>query len=168
MAVYHLEEQPVELYETSEGITVQLMDRRPQKFTHLIFTHDRLVFEQNGQRHEVRILYDGTEVQVSNETGSFLIRVENGEEAFLSKTSDAGSGAYEIRAPMPGVVAEVLKETGTQVKVGDPIIIIETMKLLQKINAPCDGELSAIYFRVGDSIEKYTLLAKFTPKELQE
>jgi biotin carboxyl carrier protein len=144
------------------------MDRRPQRSTHLIFTHDRLVFEQNGQRHEVRILYDGTEVQVSNETGSFLIRVENGEEAFLSKTSDAGSGAYEIRAPMPGVVAEVLKETGTQVKVGDPIIIIETMKLLQKINAPCDGELSAIYSRVGDSIEKYTLLAKFTPKELQE
>ena len=165
MAVYHLEEQPVELYETSEGIIVQLMNRRPQRFNHLIFSRDRLVFEQNGQRHEVSIFYDGTEVQVSNETGSFVIQVENGEEAFLGKTSDAGSGAYEIRAPMPGIVAEVLKETGTQVKVGDPIIIVEAMKLLQTINAPCDGELSAIYFCVGDSIEKYALLAKFTPKE---
>ena len=168
MAVYFLEEQAVELYETSDVIIVQLMDRRPQRFTHLIVTLDRLVFEQNGQRHDVCILYDGTEVQVSNETGSFRIRVENGEEAFLSKTSDAGSGAYEIRAPMPGVVAEVLQETGTQVKVGDPIITVEAMKLLQTINAPCDGKLSAIHFRAGDSIDKHALLAKFIPKEPQE
>jgi biotin carboxyl carrier protein len=168
MAVYHLEDQPVELHETSDGITVQLMDEQPQRFTHLIAKTDRLVFEQNGQRHDVNILHDSKAVQIFSEAGSFRIRVENGEEAFLGKPSDARGGAHEIRAPMPGLVAEVLQETGTRVKAGDPIIVIEAMKLLQTLNAPCDGELSTIHFRAGDTINKHALLAKFIPEETPE
>ena len=168
MAVYHMEGQPVELNETSDGITVQLMDEQPQRFTHLIAKPDRLVFENNGQRHDVNILHDSKTVQIFSEAGSFRIRVENGEEAFLGKPSDARGGAHEIRAPMPGLVAEVLQETGTRVKAGDPIIVIEAMKLLQTLYAPCDGELSTIYFRAGDTIDKHALLAKFIPEETPE
>jgi 3-methylcrotonyl-CoA carboxylase alpha subunit len=69
---------------------------------------------------------------------------------------------------MPGLVAEVLLEAGAQVKAGDPVIVIEAMKLLQTINSPCDGELSAIHYSAGDTVEKNALLVTFSPEEIPQ
>ena len=69
---------------------------------------------------------------------------------------------------MPGLVAEILKESSTRVKVGDPVIVIEAMKLFQTLVAPCDGCLSAVHFRTGDTVDKHALLATFIPEEPPE
>jgi acetyl/propionyl-CoA carboxylase alpha subunit len=165
MAIYHLEKKPAELLETCNGITVNLINEKPQVFAHINSTPDRLIFEHEGQRHNVYISFKGTEVQIFSELGIACICVENGEEAFLGHLRNAVNEAHEIRAPMPGLVAEVLKDAGTQVNAGDPIIIIEAMKLLQTLVAPCDGELSAVHFRTGDAVDKHVLLATFIPEE---
>lgn len=168
MAIYHLDEQQAQLFETFDSITVHLMDEEPQSFTHVNANTHRLVFEQDGQRNSFDISHRGTEIQISTGTSSVSIHVKNGEEAFLGKTKDIGYGANEIRSPMPGLVAEILKESSTRVKVGDPVIVIEAMKLFQTLVAPCDGCLSAIHFRTGDTVDKHALLATFIPEEPPE
>jgi acetyl/propionyl-CoA carboxylase alpha subunit len=164
-AIYHLGDQTAKISETAQGMCVQIAGDPQQDFIHINLLSDRLTFEQGGQRHDVGIARVGTEILVSGDLGRFRISVKNAEEALLSQSRNAGIGAHEIRAPMPGLVANVLQAAGAQVKAGDPVIVIEAMKLLQTLNAPCDATLDAVHYSAGDIVEKHALLATFTPEE---
>lgn len=167
-AVYYLNEITAEICEIPDGMRVQVAGELRRDFANFSMRAGRLTFEKNGQRHDVGIAYDGSEVLISGEHGRISITVQNGEEAFLSRSRNAGSSLSEIRSPMPGLVAEVLLQAGAQVKAGDPVIVIEAMKLLQTINSPCDGELSAIHYSAGDTVEKNALLVTFSPEEIPQ
>lgn len=60
----------------------------------------------------------------------------------------------EILAPMPGLVVDVLVKEGDTVKEGDPILILEAMKMENIINAPADAEIVEILISKEDKVEK--------------
>lgn len=165
MAVYHLAKEPVEVFETAEGVMIRLPDAPPQIFTHINATPTHLGFEQDGQRHDLGVSINAATVHLSGDKGRANVVVETGEEAFLARMGGGVGGTYEVRSPMPGLVVELLQNPGTRLKAGDAVIVIEAMKLMQTLVAPCDGLLSKIYFRAGDTVEKQALLATFIPEE---
>jgi 3-methylcrotonyl-CoA carboxylase alpha subunit len=57
-----------------------------------------------------------------------------------------------LTAPMPGKVVAVLAEKGRQVKKGDPLVIMEAMKMEHTIAAPGDGMVEDILYAVGDQV----------------
>jgi len=69
-----------------------------------------------------------------------------------------GEGETPILAPMPGVIVKYVKKVGDKVKAGDPVVIIEAMKMNNSIEAPCDGEIVEIPFEAGASIAKENVL----------
>ncbi len=53
---------------------------------------------------------------------------------------------------MPGRVVKVFVSVQNQVAVGDPLLIVEAMKMENRIQAPIAGTVSAIYVKEGDEV----------------
>ena len=60
---------------------------------------------------------------------------------------------------MPGKILAVKKKAGDAVKAGDPILVLEAMKMENDIVAPQDGTVATINVAVGDSVESGAVLA---------
>ncbi|MEX0773482.1 MAG: biotin/lipoyl-containing protein [Balneolales bacterium] len=63
-----------------------------------------------------------------------------------------------LTAPMPGKILNILVHIGDQVKQGDPLIILEAMKMENELKAPVDGTISAIQVEKGTSVDKKAIL----------
>lgn len=69
----------------------------------------------------------------------------------------AGAGA-KVNAPMPGTILDVRVQNGAKVKKGDVLVILEAMKMENEIQAPCDGTVTSVAVRKGDSVETQALI----------
>ncbi len=59
----------------------------------------------------------------------------------------------DVAPPMPGRVVKVLVAVGDTVKTGDPLLIIEAMKMESRVPAPVDGKVTTIYVVEGDNVK---------------
>jgi pyruvate carboxylase subunit B len=59
----------------------------------------------------------------------------------------------DVAPPMPGRVVKVLVGKGDRVKAGDPLLIIEAMKMESRVPAPLDGTVAAILAAEGDNVK---------------
>ncbi|HMS82810.1 MAG TPA: sodium-extruding oxaloacetate decarboxylase subunit alpha [Nitrospira sp.] len=59
----------------------------------------------------------------------------------------------DVAPPMPGRVVQVLVAVNDCVKAGDPLLIIEAMKMESRVPAPIDGKVSAILVNDGDNVK---------------
>lgn len=63
-----------------------------------------------------------------------------------------------VRAPMPGLVLNVMVETGQSVQKGDPLLILEAMKMENVIKAAGEGRVKAVKVEKGAAVDKGQLL----------
>jgi len=54
---------------------------------------------------------------------------------------------------MPGRVVKILAAIGDQVQAGDPLLIIEAMKMESQVPAPIDGKVATILASEGDNVK---------------
>ncbi|MEC8933470.1 MAG: biotin/lipoyl-containing protein [Candidatus Latescibacterota bacterium] len=116
----------------------------------------------SGGTYSVRV--DGTSYDVSVEGG----RVNVGGRVFDVAVSD-GTGVAEVPtdtgslvdvvAHMPGKVIRIAAEPGAWVEAGDPVIVIEAMKMEVPVPAPSAGEVAQVYVAVGEQIPSGASLA---------
>lgn len=71
------------------------------------------------------------------------------------------SKILQIKAPMPGLVLNVLVEEGAEIKKGDNLLVLEAMKMENMIKSPTDGIIKKIAIGQGDKVEKNELLISF-------
>ena len=65
----------------------------------------------------------------------------------------AAAGSVEVTASVPGKVFKIEANAGASVKAGDPIVILEAMKMEIPVVAPEDGTVAGINVAVGDAVE---------------
>lgn len=75
------------------------------------------------------------------------------------KAAAAGAGSIEVKAGAAGKVFKIEANVGQSVKKGDPVVIIEAMKMEIPVVAPEDGTVASIDAAVGDAIEAGAVLA---------
>ncbi|HKK47056.1 MAG TPA: acetyl-CoA carboxylase biotin carboxyl carrier protein subunit [Balneolaceae bacterium] len=63
-------------------------------------------------------------------------------------------GEGELNAPMPGKILEILVNEGDEVELGQPVAILEAMKMENELKAPISGVVESIFAAKGDSLEK--------------
>ncbi len=88
----------------------------------------------------------------SGETGG------NHEEAAAPVPQDVKEGVW---APVPGKIVEVLVKPGDTVKEGDPVVILEAMKMENELHAPKNGLVTAVFVKKGDQTDRGQLLVAF-------
>ncbi len=77
-----------------------------------------------------------------------------GFEETRRKGEETTARAGGVVSPMPGRVVKIVAEVGSKVKKGDPLIVIESMKMENIISAPSDGIVKKIHVTVGSTVNK--------------
>lgn len=128
------------------------------------------VRQQNGRRL-LRIgtkLYKIDNVSYDKHTVEFTLNgrwcrteVRNEQDLLLDKlgfktATDLGEG--QLNAPMPGKILEIMVGEGDEVALGQPVAILEAMKMENELKAPVDGVITTIAVREDDSVEKNALI----------
>ena len=66
--------------------------------------------------------------------------------------SGLGAGAAEVTVPMQGTIVKLLVQVGDEVEAGEPVAVLEAMKMENNIAAGRSGTVSEIRVEVGDSV----------------
>ena len=90
----------------------------------------------------------------------FEVEIEEmtGAPAAPAVAPAAPAGGEKITAPMPGTILAVNVTSGSAVKKGDVLMILEAMKMENEIMAPCDGTVTSVSVTKGAAVESGTLL----------
>jgi|SRR5690606_3007147 len=79
----------------------------------------------------------------------------------LGMDAAAGKDAGDIKAPMPGLILEIKVKVGDAIKKGDPLLVLEAMKMENLIKSGTEGEVKKILVETGSSVEKNQVLIQF-------
>ena len=110
-------------------------------------------------------IVDGRAVEVSIDEdlnwietrwGTFPLKIE--DKASLAAHFQSGDG--RVKAPIPGQVVQVLVRPGERVTVGQPLLILEAMKMENEIRAPRSGMISFLNVISGQSVSLNELLVE--------
>lgn len=111
--------------------------------------HQRpIIAHVEGSRFEIEIEVDPVE-RGGNQVG------EDDEPVLHS--IPAGTSC-EVTAPMPGDIIQLHVKAGQSVKAGDPLCVLDAMKMKNTIHAPQDGLVAEIAVSAGQSVEYGTPL----------
>jgi acetyl/propionyl-CoA carboxylase alpha subunit len=115
---------------------------------------DWVDLEIDGTRRVYRVHQAGDGMYVDASDGASALR-ETPRFGDPTKLAPAGS----LLAPMPGLVLRVLAEPGTAVTAGQPILVLEAMKMEQTVSAPAAGVLAELHAKAGDQVSTGQILA---------
>lgn len=118
-----------------EAIAWAVVDTRPQE---LLVDHDLRWIQSARGRHSVQV---------------------RDREAGVARPV---SGDGRIKAPIPGLIARLLVEPGQQVEAGQPVLVLEAMKMENEIVAPRAGAVTSLAVRPGQSVVLHELLVEIS------
>lgn len=113
------------------------------------------VQEIDYQSKTATIIVNGKKVRVVLKDNSDKLIERLGLQAVINQQ------VADARSPMPGLIHSVLVNVGDTVEAGDPLIILEAMKMENVIKAPAKGIVDQIHIVPHDSVEKNALLITF-------
>ncbi len=126
-----------------------------------------------GMTYQVRLLdRTGSTLQFQIGAEEFTVRVEAPlpDAPALSVTAPAAvpppprpssrpsANAREVRAPMPGVVAGVSVKAGDAVQLGQPVVVLEAMKMENAVPATAAGKVKEVLVKKGEEVQQGALL----------
>jgi len=146
-----------------ESISLDAVEKKPQEVR----------FELNGKTWHFRgqrlhdgsfVLEDEASLQrttgVVSPAGKGQFRVALGAcEAKISPVlsgaaSFAAHSALSPTAPMPGLIRQILVKVGEKVKQGQPLVVMEAMKLQTTLSAGGNGVVEAVVVKVGEMVSE--------------
>lgn len=63
------------------------------------------------------------------------------------------AGSYTVKAPMPGLVVEVAVAPGDHVDAGDPVVVMEAMKMRNELTSLVAGTVKSVIVAAGDKVD---------------
>lgn len=83
--------------------------------------------------------------------------------AYSLRSQSASSAQTVVKSPITGTVLSSHVENGSEVKTGDLLLVIEAMKMENKITASKDGKVQQLQLKAGDKVVASQTLMKIAP-----
>ncbi len=164
-AIYRVEEAQVHISGRKGAYTVTLPDHPAIHMLHAKLTDNALQYEHDGLRHCLGASVNANTVTLRTESKQIDIDVLTVTEAAHNQTAQPKNAGSIVVAPMPSLVSEVLVKVGDTVTAGQGIVVIEAMKLMQTLNAPCTGTIREILCSTGEIVESGAVLSIIEPED---
>jgi propionyl-CoA carboxylase alpha chain len=119
---------------------------------------DRVVLEKDGLRTTYEVSIDGPRIDIDSSFGHTALRKR---PRFTDPASQTQPGS--LLAPMPGSVVSVLAEAGGSVTEGQPLLVLEAMKMQHTVTAPTEGVVTQINVKPGTQVAAGEVLAVVEP-----
>jgi biotin carboxyl carrier protein len=115
-----------------------------------------------GKSYEAYVYPEEKDWQVLLRGRQYQAIVEDEREKRLKTAGGARTegGEFHLKAPMPGLVVSIPVDEGQEVKKGEVLLILESMKMQNELKSPRDGTVHRIRIKPGESVEqRQTLLS---------
>lgn len=127
----------------------------------------RFLLRKDDKVYEIFLLNeseDGKELEIQINQQYFKVNIQNELDQLLNtlgfKSNDIKK-VKELKSPMPGKIVAVLVKEGDEVKPGQPLLILEAMKMENALQAISEGRVEKIMVEKGVSVNKNDILIKF-------
>ena len=129
-------------------------------------THGQVILMHGGKSYAMSI--EGTAHDVAITVAGYRYDCELEDEReraanLAAKAANKGGGL--LKAVMPGVVVELLVKEGDEVAEGQPLLILEAMKMQNEIPAGGDGIVKTIHATAGTAVAAGDKLITLTAKD---
>ena len=127
-------------------------------------TRTQLLVDNRSYEVEVRADSADTRRTVLMRGVEIPVEIENYNLALLRQAAGLSSAPgieRRLRAPMPGLVLDVKVAPGDKVNKGDPLVIVEAMKMENVLKAAVDATVTRVLVKRGASVEKNDVLVEF-------
>lgn len=105
------------------------------------FSQKRIQLKINGSRYDV---------QLADQYDQLIKK--------LGLSSTISQQVKAINAPMPGLVLKVLVKPGQAITKGEPLLVLEAMKMENVLKSPSDGKVEKVHIETGAAVDKGQLL----------
>ncbi|ODC03171.1 hypothetical protein BFW38_06040 [Terasakiispira papahanaumokuakeensis] len=148
----------LEFIEIDSGWQVCLADHPDDHDTvQFEWTTKGLCITLNGHRRHWSVSQSGTRLTLFTSEGPWVAQwVSLDHLSFVSEDIQA-----QLKAPMNGAIVSLQAALGEPVKAGDPLIIMEAMKMEHTLYAPAEGVVSAFHYAPGDLVNQGDELLHF-------
>ena len=122
---------------------------------------------QNNQSYHVKIVatnFDNKTVLLEINGNPYEIKIEDEYDQLVKKMGLSKGGAQKIKdvkAPMPGLVLDILVTPGQIIQKGDPLVILEAMKMENVLKAEGEGVVKSIEVTKGAAVDKAQTILMF-------
>jgi biotin carboxyl carrier protein len=120
----------------------------------LIIDNQSAIVEARSVDGDIRVVVNQHEyiIPVLNERKKIEAEILGGTENVNAQG--------EVLAPMPGLVLKIEVERGEAIRVGQPLVIMEAMKMENEIRSQIDGTIQEVLIKENQKVEKNDLLLK--------
>ena len=111
--------------------------------------------ESNGSAKAYAVSIEGNATQAQVTVAGHLYQIaleDERERAAHDAERTRAKGGGDLKSIMPGVVIKLLVKEGDTVAKGQPLLILEAMKMQNEIGAPSDGRVQALHVREGQAV----------------
>ncbi|QZA09122.1 acetyl/propionyl/methylcrotonyl-CoA carboxylase subunit alpha [Mycolicibacter heraklionensis] len=124
---------------------------------------DQLIATVAGRQRRYLFAEDDGQLWICDERGSWQLR-----EAEVVRVHRGGvTRSAEIASPMPGTVIAVSAASESTVGEGDPVVVVEAMKMEHTLTAPISGRVQVLV-AVGEQVKVDQVLARLIPEDETE
>ena len=107
-----------------------------------------------------RVLPDGgIEYALFADGGSRRLRLVDPLDVTQYEASAVGEGS--VRSPLPGKIIDLKVKAGDGVSKGQPLLVLEAMKMEHTLAAPADGKIKSVRYAVGEQVSEGADLVEF-------
>lgn len=119
----------------------------------------------DGRSYEVAIEEERDGLAVTLDGRRFWVAVKHPIEKTLREVAHVGpaAGGAVLRAPMPGLVVDIKVVEGDTVAVGQPVVVIEAMKMQNELAAEGSGVIKTVHVQTGQTVEAGKELVTLEP-----
>lgn len=142
------------------------LDGNPLDLSLLRVERHRIRFTVNGRPVDALVTGSLPRLTVDAGGGPQELVVEESRFADVRRISGLSTRVHvatSLKAPMPGLVTRVLAQEGETVEAGQPLVVMEAMKMENELRSPGAGVVKAVKVRPGEAVELGALLVVFDP-----
>lgn len=119
------------------------------------------LFKQGVKAFEIHLQPQNKEEYVVSIGGNRLVAQVSTGYRSLFKKNDMVESQRNLKASMPGLIVSILVKAGDHVTEGQPLIIMESMKMQMHLKSAVNGIVLQVIVKSGDQVEKDQLLVMF-------
>ncbi|MEX0769283.1 MAG: acetyl-CoA carboxylase biotin carboxyl carrier protein subunit [Balneolaceae bacterium] len=130
--------------------------------------HGRILLRMGNELYKIdNVKIEGQKVTFTVNGHWNTVVVKDEQELLLERLgfkTHTVISAGRVRAPMPGKILEIRVKQGDQVEPGDPVVILEAMKMENELKSPVAGIVETVDVQVNESVDKNQTLIEIKPR----
>ena len=149
---------------TVSGETLDISQKEAEKLDVLSLDNSNFHLLQNGKAFQLEVLqtnFAKKTLEISVNGNPYTITIADSYDQMVKEMgllSNASTKINEIKAPMPGLILDILVEVGQQIQEGTPLLVLSAMKMENIILAQGEGTVKAIAVKKDDAVDKGQLI----------